>query len=61
MVNKPLSTRNIDREGFPIPAGDLDLDQVRAAVRGIRYGEVRVIIQDGQIVQIDRLEKQRLR
>ncbi|MDR3622161.1 MAG: YezD family protein [Paludisphaera borealis] len=61
MVNKPLSTRNIDREGFPIPAVDLDLDQVRAAVRGIRYGEVRVIIQDGQIVQIDRLEKQRLR
>jgi hypothetical protein len=61
MVDKPLTTRSTDREAFPIPAGDLDLDRVRAAVRGIRFGEVRVIIQDGQIVQIDRLEKQRLR
>ena len=31
------------------------------AVRGIRFGEVRVIIQDGVIVQIERVEKQRLR
>ncbi len=28
---------------------------------GIRYGEVRVIIQDGVIVQIERIEKERLR
>ena len=42
-------------------ARDFDLDQVRTAVRGIRYGEVRVIIQDGVIVQIERVEKQRLR
>ena len=31
------------------------------AVKGLRYGEVRVIIQDYVIVQIERLEKQRLR
>jgi hypothetical protein len=61
MANKPLSPRNIEREAFPIPAIDFDLDQVRSAVRGIRYGEVRVVIQDGLIVQIDRLEKQRIR
>ena len=42
-------------------ATDLDLDRVRQAVRGIRFGEVRVIIQDGLIVQIERVEKQRLR
>jgi hypothetical protein len=39
----------------------VDLDPVRLAVKGIRYGEVRVIIQDGVIVQIERVEKQRLR
>ena len=42
------------------PAG-FDLDRVRRAVSGIKYGEVRVIIQDGVIVQIERIEKQRLR
>ncbi len=45
----------------PTPAPDLGVDHIRAAIEGIRYGEVRVIIQDGVIVQIERLEKQRLR
>jgi hypothetical protein len=43
------------------PSRDLDLDHVRNAVQGIRFGEVRVIIQDGVIVQIERVEKQRIR
>jgi hypothetical protein len=43
------------------PPRDLGLDHVRKAIQGIRYGEVRVIIQDGVIVQIERVEKQRLR
>ena len=30
------------------------------SIRGIRYGQVTVIVQDGVVVQIDRLEKQRL-
>jgi hypothetical protein len=33
---------------------------VRAAIEGIRYGVVQVIIQDGKILQIDRTEKMRL-
>ena len=37
------------------------LDRVRSAVEGIRFGEVRLVIQDGVIVQIDRVEKERLR
>jgi hypothetical protein len=37
------------------------LERVRSAVEGIRFGEVRVIIHDGVIVQIERLEKERLR
>jgi hypothetical protein len=37
------------------------LDEVRAALRGLRYGSVLVIVQDGVIVQVDRTEKRRLR
>lgn len=42
-------------------AQGLELEEVRMAVEGIRYGEVRVIIQDGVVVQIERVEKRRLR
>ncbi len=38
-----------------------DLEPIRKAVEGLRFGEVRVIVQDGVIVQIERVEKQRLR
>jgi len=51
----------VERSKSPISASDLELEQIRAAVRGIRFGEVRVIIQDGRIIQIERLEKQRFR
>ena len=37
-----------------------ELEQIRLALQGIRYGEVRVIVHNGSIIQIDRLEKQRL-
>lgn len=37
------------------------LARVWAAVEGLRHGEVRVIIQDGAIVPIERVEKERLR
>jgi hypothetical protein len=40
---------------------DWEIDQVRRAVEGLRFGEVRLIIQDGVIVQIERVEKERLR
>lgn len=41
--------------------GDHELEQIRRAVKGLRFGEVRVVVQDGVIVQIDRVEKLRLR
>jgi hypothetical protein len=40
---------------------DSVLDQIRHAIKSIQYGEIRVIIQDHVIVQIERVEKQRLR
>ncbi len=37
------------------------LDQIRQALNGIRFGEVRLVIQDAVVVQIERSEKLRLR
>jgi hypothetical protein len=38
-----------------------EMRQVREALRGLRFGTVTIIVQDGVVVQIDRLEKRRLR
>jgi hypothetical protein len=46
------------------PREDPELEQVlariRDALRGMRYGEVRLSVQDGVVVQIERTEKLRL-
>ncbi len=39
----------------------VDLEPIRAAIKGIRFGEVRIVIQDGVVIQIDRMEKRRIR
>lgn len=42
-------------------ASDEDLDAIRDALRGIRYGSALITIQDGVIVQIDRTDRRRMR
>ncbi len=37
------------------------LDLIAKALRGLRFGEVNVIVQDGVVVQLDRTERTRLR
>jgi hypothetical protein len=61
MAIRTLPAKDDGQMDDPSSARDLELDQVRKAVKGIRFGEVRLIIQDGLIVQIERVEKQRLR
>ena len=39
---------------------DEALDRIQAALRGLRFGTVTVVIQDGVVVQIERTEKLRL-
>lgn len=39
---------------------DGELQQIRDALAGLRFGSVMVIVQDGVVVQIDRTEKKRL-
>lgn len=37
------------------------LNQIRESLRGLKFGSVNIIVQDGVIIQIDRTEKRRLR
>ncbi len=36
------------------------LDRIHAALRGLRYGTVTAVVQDGVVVQVERTEKFRL-
>lgn len=36
-------------------------EQLLQALRGLQFGHVTLVVQDGVIVQIDRLEKSRIR
>ena len=36
------------------------LEPVRNALEGLKFGSVVIIVQDGVVVQIDRIEKRRL-
>jgi hypothetical protein len=42
---------------------DIDdaLNRVRQALRGLEYGEISIVVQDGVVVQIERTERTRLR
>ena len=41
--------------------GAAALERIREALRGLRYGTVTAVVQDGVIVQVERTEKVRLR
>ena len=43
-----------------LPTDD-ELREVAASLRGMRFGSVTIVIQDGVIIQIDKTEKRRLR
>jgi hypothetical protein len=37
------------------------LQQIEEALRGLQFGQVTVVVQDGVVVQVERTEKRRLR
>ena len=51
-----MTTRNSQT---PEATRDQDLQQIREALRSLRYGSVHVVVQDGHVIQIDRTEKNR--
>jgi hypothetical protein len=40
---------------------DPAMEHIRDALRGLRYGSISIVVQDGVVVQIERTEKRRLR
>jgi hypothetical protein len=40
---------------------DTAIEHIRAALRGLQFGMVTIIVQDGVVIQIERTEKTRLR
>jgi hypothetical protein len=49
---------------FPAPSFETQTDEtlqkILAALRGLRFGSVEIVIHDGRIVQIERRERMRL-
>ena len=54
-IQQQSKTSSVDQ------AADEAITQIRDSLRGLRYGSVNIIVQDGVIIQIDRTEKRRLR
>ncbi|MFN0018380.1 MAG: YezD family protein [Pirellulaceae bacterium] len=52
-----------DISGEPIikDSRECEIAQIRDALRGLKFGAVNIVVQDGVVVQIDRTEKRRLR
>jgi hypothetical protein len=53
----PIAVNSAGQDGMSDPS----LDAIRDALRGLRYGTVSIVVQDGVVVQIERTEKRRLR
>ena len=54
---------DIPRQDAPAPPLERTrdaLDRIQSALRGLRYGTVTAVVQDGVVVQVDRTEKIRI-
>jgi hypothetical protein len=56
----PNGAANGNVAGGRLPTDD-EIREIAASLRGLRFGSVNIVIQDGVIIQIDRTEKKRLR
>jgi hypothetical protein len=54
-------TASPDFDANPRELSDDELVQIRNTLRGLRFGSVQIIVQDGVIIQIERTEKRRMR
>ena len=64
-VTRELSHRvdgvAVGRRAEPADPLDYAMEQIRQALRGLRFGEVAIVVQDGVVIQIERTERTRLR
>ncbi len=59
-----MAKRSPDESGTPAPGeGNLRwaLRQVEEALRGLQFGAVTLTIQDGVVIQVERMERRRYR
>ncbi len=61
IVSDPISQQPKPPIAEQPASTDDAITQIRDSLRGLRYGSVNIIVQDGVIIQIDRTEKRRLR
>ena len=61
IVSDPISQQPKTLVAEQAAPGDDAINQIRDSLRGLRFGSVNIIVQDGVIIQIDRTEKRRLR
>jgi len=61
IVPDPISQQPKIPAAEQVASPDDAINQIRDSLRGLRYGSVNIIVQDGVIIQIDRTEKRRLR
>jgi hypothetical protein len=55
------TTAPLQREDAKTENDRETIEAIRQALRGLRYGQIVVIVQDGVVVQVDRTERKRLR
>lgn len=58
MKDASLPPANETAEGIATPGV---LNHVADALRGLRYGQVTIIVHDNEVVQVERTERRRLR
>jgi hypothetical protein len=61
IVSDPISQQPKTPAADQATPADDAINQIRDSLRGLRFGSVNIIVQDGVIIQIDRTEKRRLR
>jgi hypothetical protein len=55
--NESLRLTSVERTSED---ADPVLAQIRESLRNLRFGHVQIVVQDGVVVQIDRLERHRI-
>jgi hypothetical protein len=61
VVTEPVPNKSNNHDPDRASEKDEALAQIRESLRGLRFGSVNIIVQDGVVIQIDRTEKRRLR
>ena len=54
------TTSSVSTSAATEPVPESVLQSIQQALHGLRFGQVTIIVQDGRVIQIDRMERHRL-